>query len=112
MAIELSFVFQRSLLVRSWLFCILYFGCLVGFGACLELLGRIQRRTFYIGSLRAKLKTWQVLSTNNQFPTKTLVSLKDDSIKIKFALIMPIVITLKTMAYITSPWLHSSVVAH
>jgi hypothetical protein len=44
------------------------------------------------------LKLGKCCLQNNQLLTKTLVSMKDDFIKIKLALIMPIVITLKTMA--------------
>ena len=51
---ELS-VNTTRVLVRSSLFCIQYFSCLISFGARLELVWMFDWRTLYIGSLRAKL---------------------------------------------------------
>ena len=48
-------VTQRDFLVGSWLCCIQHLPCLVSCGACLEVVWRFERRTFYIGSLRVKL---------------------------------------------------------
>ena len=46
---------STRLLVGSWLFCIQHLPYLVSCGACLEVVWRFERRTFYIGSLRVKL---------------------------------------------------------
>ena len=82
--LELLFTSSR-VLIRSWLFSTQNFPCSVSICACLELVWRFGRRTFYIGghTHRKLIKHGKFCMLNDQLLTKSPVLLKENSIDVQ-----------------------------